>query len=67
MTVPKHHWRSVACLHNEDHNNGDNGVDNNALASLAIPACLLDDKNSSSSSADDAALALLAVPYLLTQ
>jgi hypothetical protein len=65
MMVPRHCWRTVTCLRNNNGNNGGNGVDDGALALLAIPACLLDNNNSRSGSADNGALALLAVPPLL--
>jgi hypothetical protein len=67
MTVPWHCQLSLACLHNNDHDNGGDGMNDSALALFAIPACLLDNNTGSSGGADDGASALSAVPYLITQ
>jgi hypothetical protein len=67
MMVPWHRQLSLACLHNNDNADGGNGMNDNALALFAIPACLLNNNNSSGGGADHNASALLAVPYSLTQ
>jgi hypothetical protein len=67
MMVRWHCQMSLACLCNNDDNDSGNGMNDSALALLAIPAGLLDKKNGSSDDEDNGALALLAVPYLLTQ
>jgi hypothetical protein len=66
MMVPWHCHLSLACLHNNDDDDGGNGMNDSALAMFAIPDCLLDNNNCSGGSADHNALVLLAVPYLLT-
>ncbi len=67
--LPWHHQLSLACLRNNDNDDGGDGMNDSALALFAIPICLLDDNNGSGGSADDNAdaSALSAVPYLLTQ
>jgi hypothetical protein len=64
MMVFWHCCQSLARL-----GDGDNGgdADNGALATLAIPACSLEDGNGSGGSADNSALALSAAPHLLMQ
>jgi hypothetical protein len=42
--VPRHHWPSLACLHD---NNDGGCADDGAPALLAIPACMLDNNNGS--------------------
>jgi hypothetical protein len=59
---------AVSCLlAQQDDDDGGNGMNDSALASFTIPACLLDNNNGSGGSVDDGAFALSAVPYLLTQ
>ncbi len=63
MTVFWHHCLSFVCSCN---GKDGGGVDEGALALLAILPCLLTDNNSSGGGKADDALALLAVPHLLT-
>ncbi len=67
MTVPWHCQLSLGCLHNNANDNGGDGMNDSALSSFAIPACLPGVNIGSGGSADNSASALLAVPYLLTQ
>jgi hypothetical protein len=67
MMVPWHRQLSLSCLCNNDNDDGGNIMNDSAMASFAIPACLLNDNNGSNGSTDNSASALLTVPYLLTQ